>query len=81
MSQKILILERVVTLPIQYRAYTIGYTICTSTLDLFLEFNIGKKYDFRGYLTLYMAPRYCETRYSYLLSHPKLQVERKYSLL
>lgn len=32
-------------------------------------------YDFQGYLTLYLAPRYCQTRYSYLLSHPKLQAE------
>ena len=37
----------------------------------------NKTYDFQGYLTLYLAPRYCQTRYSYLLSHPKLQAERK----
>ena len=36
-----------------------------------------KTYDFQEYLTLYLAPRYCQTRYSYLLSHPKLQAECK----
>lgn len=35
----------------------------------------NQTYDFQGYLTLYLAPRYCQTRYSYLLSHPKLQAE------
>ena len=48
------------------------------TLFLTKNSTENKTYDFQGYLTLYLAPRYCQTRYSYLLSHPKLQAERKY---